>query len=122
MSLKHATLAEQHMCMHGLSCACRKRETLTGDATIRYFDYLEGFDSFDGLLANLFTGDLRAWQFCSVSCPALWVQHACSRAAQVGAQSSFLLHPPPAVAAAFKPTLLCASGWQVPHAATVGRT
>lgn len=36
--------------------ACRKRETLTGDATIRYFDYLEGFDTFDGLLANLFSG------------------------------------------------------------------
>jgi hypothetical protein len=35
----------------------RKRETLTGDATIRYFDYLDGFDHFDGLLANLFTGE-----------------------------------------------------------------
>lgn len=41
-------------------CVCRKRETLTGDATIRYFDYLEGFDIFDGLLANLFTGVLPA--------------------------------------------------------------
>lgn len=39
-----------------MCCVCRKRETLTGDATIRYFDYPEGFDSFDGLLANLFTG------------------------------------------------------------------
>jgi hypothetical protein len=34
---------------------CRKRETLTGDATIRYFDYLEGFDAFEGVPANLFT-------------------------------------------------------------------
>lgn len=38
------------------SAVYRKRETLTGDATIRYFDYLDGFDHFDGLLANLFTG------------------------------------------------------------------
>lgn len=34
---------------------CRKRETLTGDATIRYFDYLEDFGHFEGLLPNLFT-------------------------------------------------------------------
>jgi hypothetical protein len=34
---------------------CRKRETLTGDATVRYFDYLEDFASFDGILPNLFT-------------------------------------------------------------------
>eukprot|EP00775_Hariotina_reticulata_P011958 gene11958-12101_t len=33
----------------------RKRETLTGDATIRYFDYLEDLGSFTGLLPNLFT-------------------------------------------------------------------
>lgn len=33
----------------------RKRETLTGDATIRYFDYLEDFGQFGGLLPNLFT-------------------------------------------------------------------
>lgn len=33
----------------------RKRETLTGDATIRYFDYLEDFGNFQGLLPNLFT-------------------------------------------------------------------
>eukprot|EP00878_Enallax_costatus_P020822 GHUV01022023.1.p1 GENE.GHUV01022023.1~~GHUV01022023.1.p1 ORF type:complete len:290 (+),score=59.12 GHUV01022023.1:990-1859(+) len=33
----------------------RKRETLTGDATIRYFDYLEDFGQFEGLLPNLFT-------------------------------------------------------------------
>jgi hypothetical protein len=39
------------------SAVRRKRETLTGDATIRYFDYLDGFDHFDGLLANLFTGE-----------------------------------------------------------------
>jgi hypothetical protein len=53
----------------GVFGACRKRETLTGDATIRYFDYLDGFDTFDGLLANLFSGDcwpadgwLLGWQ------------------------------------------------------------
>lgn len=34
---------------------CRKRETLTGDATTRYFDYLEDFGQFEGLLPNLFT-------------------------------------------------------------------
>ncbi|WIA39674.1 hypothetical protein OEZ86_005739 [Tetradesmus obliquus] len=33
----------------------RKRETLTGDATIRYFDYLEDLGGFQGLLPNLFT-------------------------------------------------------------------
>ncbi|KAF6254967.1 sarcaleumin-like protein [Scenedesmus sp. NREL 46B-D3] len=33
----------------------RKRETLTGDATIRYFDYLEDLGGFEGLLPNLFT-------------------------------------------------------------------
>ena len=48
----------------GVFGACRKRETLTGDATIRYFDYLDGFDTFDGLLANLFSGD--CW-------PAAWL-------------------------------------------------
>jgi hypothetical protein len=37
------------------SSACRKRETLTGDATIRYFDYLEDLGGFEGLLPNLFT-------------------------------------------------------------------
>jgi hypothetical protein len=35
--------------------ACRRRETLTGDATIRYFDYLEDLGGFEGLLPNLFT-------------------------------------------------------------------
>jgi hypothetical protein len=32
-----------------LHTACRKRETLTGDATIRYFDYLEDLGSFTGI-------------------------------------------------------------------------
>jgi hypothetical protein len=35
---------------------CRKRETLAGDATLRYYDYLEGFDAFEGIVPNLFTG------------------------------------------------------------------
>ncbi len=33
----------------------RRRETLTGDATIRYFDHLQDFAAFDGVLPNLFT-------------------------------------------------------------------
>lgn len=43
-----AALTTAHMC-------CRKRETLTGDATVRYFDYLDGFAQFNGILPNLFT-------------------------------------------------------------------
>lgn len=33
----------------------RRRETLTGEATLRYFPYLEGFGSFTGILPNLST-------------------------------------------------------------------
>ncbi len=34
---------------------CRKRETLTGDATLRYYDHLQAFGEHEGLLPNLFT-------------------------------------------------------------------
>lgn len=30
----------------------RKRETLTGDATVRYFDYLQDFAAFEGILVS----------------------------------------------------------------------
>mmetsp|Transcript_10516 Transcript_10516/g.29923 ORF Transcript_10516/g.29923 Transcript_10516/m.29923 type:complete len:470 (+) Transcript_10516:53-1462(+) len=33
----------------------KRRETLTGDATMRYFDYLEGLDQFPGIKSNLLT-------------------------------------------------------------------
>mmetsp|Transcript_19721 Transcript_19721/g.51427 ORF Transcript_19721/g.51427 Transcript_19721/m.51427 type:complete len:475 (-) Transcript_19721:951-2375(-) len=33
----------------------KRRETLTGDATLRMFEYLEGFDKFEGIRNNLFT-------------------------------------------------------------------
>mmetsp|Transcript_33808 Transcript_33808/g.60395 ORF Transcript_33808/g.60395 Transcript_33808/m.60395 type:complete len:470 (-) Transcript_33808:392-1801(-) len=33
----------------------KRRETLTGDATLRFFEYLEGFDQFEGIRNNLFT-------------------------------------------------------------------
>uniref|UniRef100_A0A6T8UFK0 Dynamin N-terminal domain-containing protein n=1 Tax=Chlamydomonas leiostraca TaxID=1034604 RepID=A0A6T8UFK0_9CHLO len=33
----------------------KKRETLTGDATMRYFDFLSGFTKFEGIIPNLFT-------------------------------------------------------------------
>uniref|UniRef100_A0A7S0UNL7 Dynamin N-terminal domain-containing protein n=1 Tax=Polytomella parva TaxID=51329 RepID=A0A7S0UNL7_9CHLO len=33
----------------------KKRETLTGDATIRFYDYLKDFCKFDGIIPNLFT-------------------------------------------------------------------
>lgn len=33
----------------------KKRETLTGDATLRFFDYLEEFSQFNGIIPNLFT-------------------------------------------------------------------
>lgn len=33
----------------------KKRETLTGDATLRFFDFLSGFTKFDGIVPNLFT-------------------------------------------------------------------
>lgn len=55
-----ASLARRRFMLAGcltllLPTPCRKRETLTGDATIRYFDYLEDFGHFEGLLPNLFT-------------------------------------------------------------------
>lgn len=33
----------------------KKRDTLKGDATLFYYDHLEGFDQFDGIVPNLFT-------------------------------------------------------------------
>ncbi|KAG2484475.1 hypothetical protein HYH03_016709 [Edaphochlamys debaryana] len=33
----------------------KKRETLQGDATIRFYDHLNSFSKFDGIMSNLFT-------------------------------------------------------------------
>ena len=33
----------------------KKRETLTGEATLRFFDYLSDFGKFDGIMPNIFT-------------------------------------------------------------------
>ncbi len=33
----------------------KKRETLTGDATMRFFEYLGDFGKFEGMTPNLFT-------------------------------------------------------------------
>jgi hypothetical protein len=53
----------------------RKRETLAGDATLRYFDYLEGLgEAFEGVTPNLFTG---AWgcgrSMAGLHGPARWL-------------------------------------------------
>ncbi|PNH12906.1 hypothetical protein TSOC_000097 [Tetrabaena socialis] len=34
----------------------RKRETLQGDATVRFYDHLSEFGKFPGVMSNLFTG------------------------------------------------------------------
>lgn len=33
----------------------KKRETLTGEATLRFFDHLSDFGKFDGIMPNIFT-------------------------------------------------------------------
>lgn len=37
----------------------KKRETLQGDATVRFYDHLNSFGDFNGIMANLFTGRRR---------------------------------------------------------------
>lgn len=46
-TLKPKPTPSSHACT-----AARRRETLTGDATVRYFDYLADFAAFDGLLVR----------------------------------------------------------------------